>query len=133
MYALRAMGSWQDAVIGRETSVRASRQGRVPQGVVPISIQVNLIVRFAAPRNADRDASCGRTVPDFHAGVVGAAHGHLIGSGHLGGRLAIYFSGPHTAPQPAQSRRLALPGASLLLLIFYNQSGGRAIRMSPVC
>jgi hypothetical protein len=29
----------------------------------------------------------------------------LIGSGHLGGRKAIYLKGPHSAPQPGQSQQ----------------------------
>ncbi len=41
----------------QETVVRASRQSRVPQGGVPISIQVNLVYRFATPRSADLAAS----------------------------------------------------------------------------
>src|ERR671933_2176689 len=43
-----------------ETNVRASRPGRVPQGVVPVSIQVNLLNRFGTPMILDLDASrCG--------------------------------------------------------------------------
>lgn len=50
----------------QETVVRASRTCRVPQGVVPFSIQVRLFSRFATPSRVDLDASRGATIADFH-------------------------------------------------------------------
>ena len=40
----------------------------------------------------------------------------LIGSGHLGGRMAFYLQGQHSSPASSQPS-IALPGASVLVLV----------------
>ncbi len=46
----------------------------------------------------------------------------LIGSGHLGGRMAFYFQGQPSSPATTEPS-LALPGVSVLVLAPFN--GGR--------
>ncbi len=44
----------------------------------------------------------------------------LIGSGHLGGRMAFYLQGQHSSPASTEPS-LALPGASVLVLSPINR------------
>ena len=55
----------------------------------------------------------------------------LIGSGHLGGRMAFYLQGQPSSPASTEPS-LDLPGASVLVLAPLFNNGDRALQMSPL-